>query len=216
MRQLDEISRRQRGVVTRQQALKAGISSDVLRGRVMTGRWQRLMPATYATFPGRPPPAALRWAAVLHAGTGAMLCHRSAAEEAGLILEEAAQEAGTLTMGCRRGPVHVLIPERRRIRPVPGIVVHRSRHASIRRHPRRRPPQTRLEETVLDLASTAADVEEAMHWITVACARRLTTPDLIAEALTRRSRMARREAVTTLLAHATTGHTPALPDWPAP
>ncbi|GIF10581.1 type IV toxin-antitoxin system AbiEi family antitoxin domain-containing protein [Actinoplanes teichomyceticus] len=202
MAQLDEISRRQRGVVTRQQALRAGITPDVLRRRVTSGRWQRLLPGTYATFAGRPPPDVLRWAAVLHAGAGAMLCLRSAAEEAGLAEP-------------RPGAVHVLIPEERRVRQVPGLVVHRSRHASARRHPHRRPPQTRMEETVLDLVVTAPDAAEAMHWITTACARRLTTPDRIAQALARRSRLARRYAVSALLAVAATGHTTPLPHWPA-
>ncbi|GIE83983.1 type IV toxin-antitoxin system AbiEi family antitoxin domain-containing protein [Actinoplanes regularis] len=200
MAQLDETTRRQHGVVTRQQALQGGISADVLHRRVRTGRWQRLMPGIYATFSGRPPPAAARWAAILYSGPGAMLCHRSAAEEAGLA------EPGP-------GAVHVLIPERRRVRPASGVVVHRSRHAKARRHPHRRPPQTRLEETVLDLASASADAEEALHWITTACARRLTTPDRIAHALQRRTRLARRREVTAVLANAA-GHTSALPRWP--
>jgi hypothetical protein len=200
MAQLDEISRRQRGVVTRQQALRSGISAGTLQRRVTTGQWQRLMPGIYATFAGCPPPATMRWAAVLYSGPEAMLCHRSAAEEAGL---------------AKPGPgaVHVLIPEGRRVRPASGVVVHRSRHARARRHPRRRPPQTRLEDTVLDLASASTDVEEALRWITTACTRRLTTPERIACALTRRTRLTRRREVTAVLANAA-GHTSALPRWP--
>ncbi|MFC3991616.1 type IV toxin-antitoxin system AbiEi family antitoxin domain-containing protein [Actinoplanes siamensis] len=200
MPQLDEIARRQRGVVSRRQAFQAGISPGVLQRRVTTGRWQRLLPGTYATFAGRPPPAALRWAAVLYSGSGAMLCHRSAAEESGLV------RSG-------QGAVHVLIPESRRVRPAPGMVVHRSRYAKARRHPRRRPPQTRLEETVLDLASTSASVDEALRWIIVACLHRRTTPDGIARALERRTWLPRRRAVAALLAYAA-GRTTELPHWP--
>ncbi|WP_436526870.1 hypothetical protein [Actinoplanes sp. HUAS TT8] len=202
MAQLDEISRRQHGVVTRRQALQNGLSADQLQRLVRTADWQRLMPRIYATFTGRPPPAAMRWAAILYAGSGAMLSHRSAAEEAGL--------AEPLP-----GPVHVLIPERRRVRPHPGLVVHRSRHAASRRHPRRSPPRTRVEHTVLDLASAAADAKEALTWITSACAQRFTTPDRIADALADRPQLFRRHALFALLINAA-GYTSTLPPWPAP
>ncbi|BCY14648.1 type IV toxin-antitoxin system AbiEi family antitoxin domain-containing protein [Actinoplanes sp. L3-i22] len=202
MAQLDEISRHQRGVVTRRQALAAGVSDREIRELVLTGQWQRLLPGIYATFAGRPPPAAMRWAAILYSGSDAMLCHRSAAEEAGLAVPVP-------------GVVHVLIPEQRRVRPNPVVAVHRSRHATARRHPHRRPPQTRLEDTVLDLASTAADAKEALHWITTACTRHLTTPARIADALARRPRLTHRREVIALLANAT-NRSAALPHWPTP
>ncbi|GAA4592333.1 hypothetical protein BJY16_000595 [Actinoplanes octamycinicus] len=201
MAQLDDISGRQCGVVTRGQALQAGVRPETVRRHLRSGRWQRMIPGIYATFTGRPPPGAKRWAAVLHAGPGAMLCRRSAAEETGLAAPG-------------RGAVHVLIPETRRIRPIVGIVAHRSRHAAARRDPLRSPPQTRVEETVLDLASTARTAPEGLHWIMAACVRRLTTPDRLARALSTRPRLPRRKAVAALLGIAADGRPAPLPLWP--
>ncbi|BCJ42590.1 hypothetical protein GCM10010168_06680 [Actinoplanes ianthinogenes] len=201
MAQLDDISDLQRGVVSRDQALQAGLGPETVRRHLRSGHWQRMIPGIYATFPGRPPPGARRWAAVLHAGSGAMLCCHSAAEEAGLAAPG-------------RGAIHVLIPEFRRISPILGIVTHRSRHAAARRDPLRLPPQTRVEETVLDLAATARVPADALRWVTTACTRQLTTPERLARALAARPRLPRRKAVGSLIRLAADGHVAPLPSWP--
>jgi hypothetical protein len=185
-RELEQTCRRQRGVLSRSQALAAGVSPDAIRNRLRSGRWQRLAPGTYATFSGEVRRPALRWAAVLRAGPGAILTHRSAAEEIGLVHEEG-------------GAVHVAIPAERRVAQVPGIVVHRSAHVVMRRHPTRMPPQTRVDETVLDLAIGAPSLDDSMGWIARACGRRLTTPDRLARALRRRTRVCRRGELRQLL-----------------
>lgn len=199
MTHLDDLNRRQLGVLTRSQALEAGLTLDGLRHRLESGRWQRLSPGTYATFTGPVPGAALRWAAVLSAGAGAVLSHRSAAEEAGLVEPEP-------------GPIHVTIPVERRVRPSAGMIVHRSRHVAARRHPLRLPPQTRIEETVLDLASEALTDDAAMAWIAAACARRLTTPERVARALDRRTRIRRRADLSVLIGGSRAGCTSVL-EW---
>ncbi|BBH64487.1 hypothetical protein ACTI_11720 [Actinoplanes sp. OR16] len=191
---IDEISGLQRGVVTRNQALRAGLSADRIRNLVDSGRWQRLYTGVYATFTGEVQRPARRWAAVLSAGRGALLSHRSAAEEVGLIGREEAA-----------GAIHVLIPAERRVRRCPGIVVHRATRAGEWRHPVRSPPQTRVEQTVLDLASAAGSEDEAMKWIAAACGRRLTTPRRIAGALRERPRLLRRAGLGVLLAEAGSG-----------
>jgi very-short-patch-repair endonuclease len=56
-------------------------------------------------------------------------------------------------------------------------------------HPSRLPPQTRVEETVLDLAQAATRPAEAVALIATACGRRLTTPARLRAALDRRTRM---------------------------
>jgi hypothetical protein len=53
----------------------------------------------------------------------------------------------------------------------------------------RTPPQTRIEETVLDLAQLAPTAEEAVGWAIKACQRRLTKPGLLREAMTQRPRL---------------------------
>ena len=83
MSQLPEILREQaesqRGVVTRRQALRAGLTRSAIGTRIGTGRWQRIYPGVLATFSGEPGREALLWAAVLRAGPGAALSHETAA-----------------------------------------------------------------------------------------------------------------------------------------
>ena len=71
---------------------------------------------------------------------------------------------------------------------VPGVIIHYSSRLAEARHPARLPPQTKLEETVLDLADLAQTAEDAVSWPIKACQRRLTTPDRIIAALEGRSR----------------------------
>jgi very-short-patch-repair endonuclease len=189
---LHEISRRQRGVVSRSQARAIGMSSDAIRHRLASGHWQRLAAGTYATFTGEVPRAALRWGAVLRAGPGAILAHRSAAEEVGFPVADGEG-------------IHVAIPTQRRVARLPGLIVHRSAHVLVRRHPTRLPPQTRVEETVIDLACGAAGLDDAMGWIATACGRRLTTPDRLARALNRRPRVSQRAELRELVGDAALG-----------
>jgi hypothetical protein len=190
--ELDVVRRRQRGILSRSQALAAGLSPAMIRARLDSGRWQRLSGGTYATFSGEVSPAQRRWGALLRAGRGSVLSHRSAAEEAGFA-------AGT------PGPVHVTVEAERRVGAVAGIVVHRSRHIKARRHPTRMPPQTRVEETVLDLAVDAIGLDEAMGWIAAACGQRLTTPARVGKALAARERMHRRRELEAALADVALG-----------
>ncbi|GGN71680.1 hypothetical protein GCM10010112_39210 [Actinoplanes lobatus] len=177
--------------MTRAQALRAGMTLAEITHRVRSGRWQRLFAGVYATFTGPVSREVWRWAAVLRAGEGAVLSHRSAAEEVGL---------------CRasQGPLHVTVPAARRVTAPGGVVVHRCRHVRERRHPSRQPPQTRIEETILDLA-VGVPPEEAMGWIAAACGARLTTADRLRRALRRRGFVPGRPVLTSLLDDAAEG-----------
>ena len=171
---LDEIRERQRGVVTRRQAAATGLTLAAIRARLTGGDWQKVFPAVYATFSGPVPRPALLWAVVLRAGPGAALSHHTAAELAGLT-------------DLRSDPIDVTVPVTRRVRPIPGVRVHLAGRLASRTHPSRRPPQTRIEDTVLDLSQVAGRAADAAAWVTKACARRLTTPDRIAAALSLRA-----------------------------
>src|SRR6202034_665389 len=70
----------QAGVVTRQQALEAGMSDGAIVAKIRFGRWQRVHFGVYAPFTGRMTRDAQLWAAVLAAGPGAQLSHETAAE----------------------------------------------------------------------------------------------------------------------------------------
>jgi very-short-patch-repair endonuclease len=172
----EEVVARQHGVLTRRQAHECGLTDEQIEARLRGGRWQRLLGPVYATYTGVPPRRAQLWAVVLRAGKGAVLSHETAAELAGLLDQNSA-------------PVHVTLPADRRIASIPGVVLHTSARAEQARHPIRRPPQTRIEETVLDLTQRAPTLDEALGWVATACGRRFTTPERILTAMNQRRRV---------------------------
>jgi very-short-patch-repair endonuclease len=169
---LSDVCRRQQGIVTRRQCLAGGMAAGRIRTRLRSGRWQRLHAGVYATFTGVVPRDARLWAAVLAAGPGAALSHQTAAALAGL---------------CDHGTIHVTVPHQRRV-SLAGVTVHISARVDAARHPTRTPPQTRVEETVIDLAQAAPDLATALGWVTKACAARLTTAGRLRTALTQRKK----------------------------
>src|SRR5690625_279918 len=74
-----DVANTQRGLITRRQALAAGLSAAGIRHRLETRRWQRLLPGIYAIFSGPIHQSHRTVAALLHAGpdalvTGALAC----------------------------------------------------------------------------------------------------------------------------------------------
>jgi putative AbiEi antitoxin of type IV toxin-antitoxin system len=169
----------QRGVITRRQALAAGLTEKAIVVRLKSERWQRLQPGVYATFSGEPPRAAMLWAAVLRAGPGAVLSHHTAAELYGLL-------------DAPVPLIHLTVPNGSKVRRPAGTVVHYSRRLDQARHPALAPARTRVEDSVLDLAGDAASLDEAVSLLLRAVGRRRTTVPLILAALAQRQRMRRR------------------------
>lgn len=187
---------RQEGVLTREQALRAGLSRRLIEGRFGSGRWQRLHKGVFATFSGPVPRAALLWGAVLRAGDDAVLSHHTAAEVWNLTDQSSS-------------PIHVSVPRQAGSLDIPGLVLHYSSRLPGARHPARLPPQTTLEETVLDLADVSRTAEDAVAWAIKACQRRLSTPDRITAALASRNRARWRRDLTDAVAEVRTGvHSP--------
>jgi hypothetical protein len=184
---LRELARAQAGVVTSQQAVAAGLTKAALAWQLHSERWQQPYRGVYVLCSGLPGREAVLWAAVLRGGRGAMLSHQSAAELAHLIDRPAR-------------PVHLTVPADRRIRPVPGLVIHICAHADQVRHPSLRPPRTRVEHTVLDLAAQAGTFDDALGWVTRACGRRLTTEDKLRAAMAVRGNLRWRTQLAPVLA----------------
>jgi hypothetical protein len=176
----------QRAVFTACQLRAAGLSWAYLNSQVRQRNWQRPYRGVYATFSGELPRVAQLWAAVLAAGPGAMLSYESAAEVAGLADKPARV-------------IHVTVPATRRVTPIPGVKVHVSERADEARHPAKLPPQTSVEETVLDLAAAAAQLDDAVGWVTRALGRRLSTQRELRQAMARRQRQRWRPQLTELL-----------------
>ena len=151
---LSGLARDQAGVVTRQQALGAGMSDGAIVARIRYGRWRRVHAGVYATFTGPMTRDAHLWAAVLAAGPGAQLSHETAAE------------INRLT--DRQSPfIHVTIPADRRITPPKGVIIHLSSTLSVGwRFARGIPPHTFAEETVIDLVHAATDLNDVIAWVT--------------------------------------------------
>jgi very-short-patch-repair endonuclease len=115
---LDNLLARQAGVISRAQALAAGISHTTIDHRVKARRWQPLYPGVYLAADRRPRPADGRddevrvRAALLWAGEDALLCGRAAAWWYGMAAEPPP------IVGVTVGP-------RRRLRRRPGAEVIR-------------------------------------------------------------------------------------------
>jgi Transcriptional regulator, AbiEi antitoxin len=189
---IEDLVRHQAGVVTRAQALACGLSDETIEANVAAGRWRRLFRGVYATFSGPAPRRSMLWAAVLRAGDEAVLSHETAAEIAGLLAHPS-------------GKIHVTVPHSRTPARIPGVVIHRSVLAKANRHPTRTPPQTRVEETVVDLTQTARNVEEAMGWLAKAVGARVTTPARLMDAMHRRPRLRWRPKLASALADVNVG-----------
>ena len=140
----------------------------------------------YAVFSGEIGRESVMWAAVLAAGQGAVLSHRSAAE-----LYKLTDEPGEL--------VHVTIAHDRRVRKINGVVIHRSARAEQAAHPTLTPPRTRVEETILDLIDGADTVDEVIGWLTRGIGRRLTIHGKLRAALAGRGRIRWRAELTEFL-----------------
>ena len=193
---LREVAELQLGVLSAAQLVRAGLTRNGVSSRVRSGRWQRLYRGAYATFSGVPCREAQLWGAVLASGHGAMLSFQTAAEVAGLD-----DRPSRL--------IHVTIPSDRRIARTPGIAVHHSARASQAVHPSRLLPQTRIEETILDLAGLARSLDDAYGWVTRGVGRRLTVPRKLVTAMDKRAKMRWREELLELLGPDSAGvHSP--------
>jgi hypothetical protein len=128
----------------------------------------------------------------LYAGSGALASHRTAGHLQGLVDDEPAV-------------VEVLVPHGRRVASRPGVRVRQSRRINIVRHPARLPPQTRLDETVLDLTDQATRSEPVIDLLLRACQRRLTTAARLVLASRGRKRLRWRALISDILAEVRAG-----------
>lgn len=186
------LAQAQGGVITRSQAIELGLSPDVIRQQVRSGRWQAMRRGVYVVFSGPPGREAVLWAAIGYAGAGAVLSHLTAAE-----LNKITDRPSEL--------IHVTIPAGRRVSPSPGLVIHHSRRIEAATHPALLPPRTRIVETVLDLVTQAKTFDDALGVVSAACQRRLTTAELVAQAMNARQRIRWREEMAKALAEVGAG-----------
>ncbi len=190
---LHHVADLQRGVVTTAQLADAGLSPNFARARVAAGRWQQIHRRVYAAFSGELDRSGAIWAALLRCGSDAVASHETAAELDGLC-------------GQIDDRVHVTVEGDRRVRgPVIGIRVHYANRLPLTRHPVKTPPQTRIEDTVLDLVDTSRTAMSAAAWIITAIQQRRTTPSRLADRLAGRKKIKWRAASEAILVDAAQG-----------
>lgn len=189
--------RAQAGVVARRQAIQAGMSKNGITSKVTSGRWRQIYSGVYATFTGPMTRDARLWAVVLYVGKGAHLSHETAAELLRLTDRQSAV-------------IHVTIPTERRVRPVGGVVIHRSATLEAGwRFARGIPPHTWAEETIIDLVDAAANFDDAVGWITAGFQKNLVGEARLRQVLAARTRLRWRDRLDEIIPMAATGtHSP--------
>lgn len=156
----------QHGVLAHDQLRALGVSKGAIAANVAAGRWRRVWRGVIWMATGPLPRLAAQSAALLYAGPTALLSHRTAAEDWGMVRVGA-------------GPVHLTVPYRcSAISQLPDLVLHRSRafeHIAVATDP----PRTSRADTVLDLAVSEPDARAAMRcFVALAAQGRVPVRDL--------------------------------------
>lgn len=171
------LAARQHGLVTADQLRGLGFSDPMIRRRVATGRWVKVDRGVLR-IAGAP----VTWesqvlACVLAAGPGAVASHRTAAALWGLD-------------GCRRGPIDVSVPVKRRYRRA-GVYTHESTDLDrTDRVYRKGIPATPVNRTLLDLCAKSRRVNVQLA-IDDARRRGLTSWDRLLKCLVTHARRGR-------------------------
>jgi hypothetical protein len=189
---LRNLAMNQAGIVSRSQALRAGLTPDMIKFKVNSSRWQQIHRGVYATFTGTLGRGSELWAAVLSAGPDAVLSHETAAELHRL-------------SDTKAGLIHLTIPVQRRVLAMKGVSLHRSARAREAVQGQSYPPRTKVDETVLDLTQTAATFDDVCGWVTRAFARNLTDSTRLSEAMRARTKLRWRADLHELIAAAAGG-----------
>ncbi len=177
---VDEALRRQDGVISRRQALAAGLPEHEIRRLLRRNEWARAHSGVYVNHTGPLSWPQRAWAAVLYAAPAA-LCLESA-------------------LGTETSLIHVAVTRQRStlIEPV-GVRIHRVAHLQQRVLWNVGPPRMRYEEAALDVACRAGSELDAIAVLANACQSRRTTARRLLEALDSRGRLRGRRWLRTVL-----------------
>lgn len=168
----------QDGLITREQALAAGMTDSAIRHATRPGgAWQRLVPGLYATVTGPLTPRQRLQAALLHAGPDSMISGAHACQAHGLrYVPEVPRPLVLASQECRSATNRLAVVRRALVLPTPRQVaglrvapVERAVLDTVRR-------SGAAPEVRLSLQDTRALVCESVQ-------RRLTTPARLAAEL---------------------------------
>ncbi|WP_410506972.1 type IV toxin-antitoxin system AbiEi family antitoxin domain-containing protein [[Mycobacterium] appelbergii] len=163
----------QAGVISRRQALDAGMHDHDIRRLLRRNEWARVHDGVYVHHTGPLTWLQRAWAAVLYAAPAA-LCLESALTDGGIL-------------------IHVAVSRRRAALVQPaGVRIHHLAHLEERVLWNLGPPRLRYDEAALDVACRAKGEFDAITVLADACQSRRTTARRLLGVLDARSRVRRR------------------------
>jgi very-short-patch-repair endonuclease len=185
---LADLLRAQDGVLDTESAL-SWMSRSELRWRIASGRWQRPCRGIFVAHSGPVTESQRVWAALLWAGSGAVL--------AGLTAARLDQLQGFSDRDTAAGrPVHVLLPSqrsvRRRLSGLPVVVHYSIALGPGDIHPLRQPPRTRMARSLVDAAAWMATDRGAQAVLAAGVQQRLVRVEDLMAVVTGNQRLPRR------------------------
>ena len=187
---LVQIGRDQYGAVTTGQIRAAGLSRHTVSRLVADRIWRKLDRGLYLMHNGPPTWMSYVYAGLAIAGADAYTTSITAAALHGLTAQ-------------RRLPIHVAVPDRRKLSGREWLVVHRPTQLPDRlvHSGPARPP---IPEVVLEACSSGSAADIAT-WIYEAVGSAKTTPTILLEELAKRDRIAHRKLIRAILLDAQNG-----------
>lgn len=168
-----DVLRQQDGVVSRRQALDAGLQDYEIRRLLRRNEWARVHVGVYVNHTGPLTWSQRAWAAVLYAAPAA-LCFESA-------------------LGNESSPIHVAVARHRtKLAEPEGVRIHHLANLRERVLWNVGPPRMRYDEAALDIACRAASELDAIAALANACQSRRTTAQRLLQVLDSRGRVRRR------------------------
>lgn len=191
---VDDLRAEQAGLVSRRQALEAGLDIVAIKRRLRRRDRVAVHEGVYVGHTGPLSWVERAWAAVLCCWPAA-LTHTSALRAA----------EGPGRRDREESTIHVAVDRSRRVAAPAGVVVHRLHRFEPRVAWNLGPPRMRYDDAVLDCAGDAASDRDAIAVLADACGDRRTTAGRLAVALDARSRHPRRALVAAVLEDIETG-----------
>ena len=185
----------QDGVVSRRQALEAGLSPTEIARRLRRGEWIALHTGVYVNHNGPLTWQQRAWAAV-HACWPAALADHSA--------RRAHEGPGRRASGDAE-PIRVVIAHGRTLQAPAGVLVRRSRRLDDIVQWNLSPPRMRYDDALLAIADGERDDIAAIAVLADACGGRRTTATRLLAALDSTARLRRRTWLTGVLADVAEG-----------
>lgn len=188
----------QSGVISRRQAVGAGLDDNDIERRLRRREWARVHPGVYVEHTGEPTWIERAWAGVqFHwpaalAGPSALRVH--GVRSSGLQLTSVTAE-----------PIHVVVAHERRVRAPSGVLLTRRHRFDDRVQLHLSPPRLRIDEALLDVASGSRDEASAVAVLADACQEGKTTPARLRLALLSRGRLRHRQTLLAVVDDAADG-----------